>query len=107
SLARWSECAPLGPLVGLPGMRRQLQRYVHGAAARMLEHATPLRSKCQVMQGWLHLFAGDLVEAQRCVDAAAADARWLANPADLDSPWRSLQAVLHALHGRRAESLGM
>ena len=105
SLSRWNESAPLGPLVGLPHLRPELERYLAGAFRRLPDRATPLRGKCHVMQGWLHLFAGDVAAAQASVSAAADDAHWLADPVDLDAPWRSLQAVLHALQGRPQEAL--
>lgn len=106
-LAIWMECAPLGPLVGLPGMRAELLRYLDGARARLPDRPSPLRSKCSVMQGWLDLFAGRVADAEGHAAAAADDARWLASPADLDAPCASLQAVLHALRGRRDLALGM
>jgi LuxR family maltose regulon positive regulatory protein len=106
-LSRWNESAPLGPLAGLPGMRAPLERWLQGARVRLADQPTPLRAKCHVIQGWLHLFAGDVDAAQASVDAAADDARWLANPADLDAPWRSLQAVLHAMRGRGDEAYAM
>jgi LuxR family maltose regulon positive regulatory protein len=106
-LAIWMECAPLGPLVGLPGMRAELLRYLDGARQRMPDHPTPLRSKCSVMQGWLDLFAGRVADAEGQAAAAADDARWLASPADLDAPCASLQAVLHALRGRRDLAIGL
>jgi LuxR family maltose regulon positive regulatory protein len=98
-LARWAECAPLAPLVGLPGMRPLLLRYLDGAARRWPEHATPLRAGCHVVQGWLHLFAGELDAARAAADVASADVRWLARPVSVDAPSRSLQAVLAALRG--------
>jgi LuxR family maltose regulon positive regulatory protein len=104
-LARWYECCPLPPFVGLPGMRAPLQRYIDGALRRLPEHTTPLRGMCQVVQGWLHLWRGDVERAQACADAAEADSRWLARPVNVDSYTRSLQAVLLALRGRREAAL--
>jgi LuxR family transcriptional regulator, maltose regulon positive regulatory protein len=106
SLARWTECAPLTPFAGLPGMRAPLQRFVDEAARRWPEHPTPLRGQCHLLQAWLHLFAGDVVAAERCAEACAEDARWLGAPPNLDAPSRALQAVLAALRGRRDDALG-
>ena len=107
SLARWTECAPLGPLIGLPGMRVQLQRYLDGARRRLPEHPAPLRGLCHVMQGWMHLWAGNIVQAETSAMASADDSRWLARPVNLDAPSRSLQAVLHAIRGRGAAAMEM
>jgi LuxR family maltose regulon positive regulatory protein len=106
SLSRWNESAPLGPVVGLPGMRPELERYLAGACERLPDRPTPLRAKCLVMQGWLQLWVGDVSAARASVDAAADDARWLADPVDLDAPWRSLRHVLQAVQGRCDEALG-
>ena len=104
SLPRWYECSPVPPLVGLPGMRAPLQRYIAGALRRLPEHPTPLRGMCQLAQAWLQLWAGDITAAEACAEAAASDARWLARPLNVDSYARALQAVLLALRGRAAES---
>jgi LuxR family maltose regulon positive regulatory protein len=104
SMPRWYECCPLPPFVGLPGMRAPLQRYIDGALRRLPDHPTPLRGMCQAVQGWLHLWAGDLERAEACAEAAASDARWLAQPVNVDSYTRSLQSVLLALRGRAAEA---
>jgi len=104
SLPRWYECSPVPPLVGLPGMRAPLQRYIAGALRRLPEHPTPLRGMCQLVQAWLQLWAGDVAAAEACAEAAASDARWLARPMNVDSYARALQAVLLALRGRAAES---
>ena len=98
-LARWTECAPLPPCIGMPGLRPLLQRYVDGALRCVPEHPTPLRGICHVMQGWLHLWAGDVDAAQASATAAIDDSRWLARPTSLDAPSRSLQAVLLAVRG--------
>ena len=105
SLARWTECAPRGPLVGLPGMRAPLQRFVDEAQRLCPEQATPLRGMCHLLQGWLQLWVGDVAAAEASAEAAAADARWLAAPASLDAPSRSLRAVLLAVRGRRDAAL--
>ena len=107
SLASWSECAPLAPYVGMPGLRAPLVRYLDGALRLLPEHPTPLRGMCQVMQGWLHLWVGDVARAEACAATAASDSRWLARPPNLDAPSRSLQAVLYALRGDRSSSLTM
>lgn len=99
SLAPWAEGAPLPSYVGVPGMRPLLQRFIDAAMRRVPEHPTPLRGMCQVMQGWLQLWAGDVAQAETCATAAAGDARWLAWPSGLDAPIRSLQAVLRAVRG--------
>ena len=104
SLPRWYECSPVPPLVGLPGMRAPLQRYIAGALQRLPEHPTPLRGMCQLVQAWLQLWAGDVAAAEACAEAAASDARWLAQPLNVDSYARALQAVLLALRGRAAAS---
>ena len=105
SLLQWSECAPLPPYIGMPGMRPLLKRFVDGALRRVPEHPTPLRALCQVMQGWLHLWAGDVDAAEESVTLASNDSRWLAHPASLDAPCRALEAVLLAVRGNGAESL--
>lgn len=99
SLTRWNECAPLPPYVGLPGVRAPLQRYLDGARRRLPEHPTPLRGLCQVVQGWLHLWVGDVAAAEACAAAAADDNRWLARPVNVDGPSRMLNALLVALRG--------
>ncbi|MEP7282449.1 MAG: AAA family ATPase, partial [Rubrivivax sp.] len=54
-LATWSECAPLPPYAGVPGLRPLLWRFVDGAERRLPDAPTPLRGSCQVLRGWLHL----------------------------------------------------
>lgn len=107
SLARWAECVPLPTYIGQPGMRPLLQRYLRGARARLPEHPTPLRGMCQVLEGWLHLWLGDVERAEACAEQAASDNKWLAQPAGLDAPSRSLRAVLLALRGEGSASLGI
>lgn len=105
SLPRWYECSPVPPLVGLPGMREPLLRYLRGVQRLLPEHPTPLRGMCELVQGWLHLWQGEIAAAEACAEAAAADARWLARPIAVDSYARALQAVLLALRGRGADAL--
>jgi LuxR family maltose regulon positive regulatory protein len=104
-LACWAECMPLGPFVGMPGLRKPLQAYVDAALSRAPEQPTPLRGMALVMRGWLRLWAGNVEDAQADAVAALDENRWLAQPPSLDAPSRSLQAVLHALRGDAARSL--
>jgi len=100
SLARWFECMPLPPFVGLPGMRGPLLRYVQSARYRWPDRPSPPRGMCTAIEGLLHLWAGDVARAQECADAAEDDARWLARPVNLDSYATLLQAFVHAVRGR-------
>jgi LuxR family maltose regulon positive regulatory protein len=95
----------LPPYAGVPGLRPLLWRFVDGAERRLPDAPTPLRGSCQVLRGWLHLMAGDVPAAVAAAAAADADARWLAHPAILDAPLRSLQAVLAAVQGDASAAL--
>ncbi|HEX2011090.1 MAG TPA: transcriptional regulator, partial [Roseateles sp.] len=106
-LALWCECAPVPPLVGLPGMRAPLQRYVRSALQRLPDAATPLRGICHATEGRLRLWAGDLAGAMASVRAADEDARWLGLPVNLHVHLRLLQSLLHALIGQGAAALAL
>ncbi len=99
ALVRWYECAPIPALVGLPGLRPVLQRYLDGVEAHLPEHPTPLSGLCQVLHGWLALWRGDLDAAMVHADAALDVARWLARPPNVEAYAQALRAVLLALRG--------
>ncbi len=99
TLAHWLECTPLGPHVGLPGMRAPLERFISGALQRVPDRPAPLRGVVMVLQGWLALWRGDVPAAEAAAAAALSEARWLARPIMLDAPTRTLHATLRALRG--------
>jgi LuxR family transcriptional regulator, maltose regulon positive regulatory protein len=106
-LARWTECAPLSPLIGLPGLRPLMQRYVVEARRRLPEHPTLLRGLCHATQAWLQFMAADIEAAESSAATAAADARWLAQQVALATATASLQALLQAVRGNGAAAQAM
>jgi LuxR family maltose regulon positive regulatory protein len=101
-LVSWYECMPIPSFASLPGMRAPLTRYVQIAKTRWPDRPSPPRGMCTVIEGLLHLWAGDFARAEACAAQAADDARWLARPVNLDSYATLLPALLHAVQGRNA-----
>ena len=99
-LALWYECAPTPPMVGLKGARAPLQRYVRHVMQRLPDAPTPLRGICQLTEGRLRLWMGDMAGALACLRAADDDARWLGLPVNLHVYLRLLQSLLHAIGGQ-------
>jgi LuxR family maltose regulon positive regulatory protein len=102
-LARWYECTPLPPFVGLPGMREPLLAYLGAAQRRWpVDRPSPPRGMCAALEGLLLLWVGEVERAQACATQAQEEMRWLARPVNLESQASLLQALLHAVRGEAA-----
>jgi LuxR family maltose regulon positive regulatory protein len=103
-LARWYECTPLPPFVGLPGMRAPLLAYLRAAERRWPDQPSPPRGMCAALDGLLRLWVGDVEQAQALATQAEEEMRWLARPVNLESHTSLLQALLHAVRGEGAQA---
>ncbi len=103
----WFQCVPPTAMIGLPGTRQPLQRWVDGALARSsAESPTPLRVLACTLQAGLQIWAGRLDAAAALLQRAEADCRWLHRPPNLIGHLHTYAALLHALRGERAAALG-
>jgi LuxR family transcriptional regulator, maltose regulon positive regulatory protein len=100
----WYECTPIPSYANLAGMRAPLLRHVQAARRRWPERPSPARGMCTVIEGLLHLWAGDIAAAEACAALAAEDARWLARPPNLEAFVTLLPALLAAVQGRSSEA---
>jgi LuxR family maltose regulon positive regulatory protein len=102
----WIQCAPPTSFIGLPGARPAMQRYVDGALARtQSETPTPLRVLADTLRAGTALWSGRLDEAEALLRQAAADSRWLKDPAGLAGPRHTYGALTRAVRGDAAAAL--
>ena len=106
-LALWYECSPIPSVVGLPGARAPLQRYIASALQRLPDSPTTLRGICHVTEGRLRLWSGDMAGAMTCLRAADEDCRWLGLPVNLHVHLRLLQSLLQAINGEGAAAMAV
>jgi LuxR family maltose regulon positive regulatory protein len=102
----WFQCVPPTAMIGLPGTRAPMQRYVDGALARTsADTPTPLRVLACTLQAGLQIWAGRLDAAAALLQQAEADCRWLNRPPNLIGHLHTYAALLHALRGEREAAL--
>jgi len=102
----WFQCVPPTAMMGLPGTRSAMQRYVDGALARTpLEPPTPLRVLANILQAALKLWAGRLDEATALLHEAQDDCRWLNRPPNLIGHLHTYAALAHAVRGEHEAAL--
>ncbi|NRF70560.1 transcriptional regulator [Aquincola sp. S2] len=98
----WFACMPHMQFVGLPGMRRALERYVMHALDRAGEREGALRAGALMLQAWLLLWRGDADAARSVVREVQQGEAWFARPRNLRLPLQLLLATDHALRGEAA-----
>lgn len=102
----WFQCVPPTAMIGLPGTREPMQRWVDGAFARTsVDTPTPLRVLACTLQAGLQIWAGRLDAAAALLQQAEADCRWLNRPPNLIGHLHTYAALLHALRGEREAAL--
>jgi len=103
SLFEWWECVPAANWGTLPGMRRQVQRYVDGATLHLRQQPLALRADILMLQAYSHLWAGRLPEAREAAQAAEDDQRWLACSGETDITVQIFRLIEGAIGGRADE----
>jgi LuxR family maltose regulon positive regulatory protein len=97
--ALWYRCAPHFLLIGRPGLRAPLQRYIDGALALAGDAHVPLRAAAQALSAWCKLWHGDIAAADAAMEAAKADDRWLGGQRSLHVPVLAYGAARAAIAG--------
>jgi LuxR family maltose regulon positive regulatory protein len=100
SLFDWWECVPAANWGTLPGMRRQMQRFVAGAAHELRGQPLALRADLAMLQAYDHLWAGRIEAARDAVRAAEDDQRWLACSGETDITVQIFRLIEGAISGR-------
>jgi len=103
SLYEWWECVPAANWGTLPGMRRQMQRYVDGATLQLRNQPLALRADILMLQAYGHLWAGRIEQARESVQAAEDDQRWLACSGETDITVQIFRLIEGAISGRAEE----
>ncbi|MCW5635132.1 MAG: transcriptional regulator [Rubrivivax sp.] len=103
SLFEWWECVPAANWGTLPGMRRQLQRYVDGATRQLRGQPLALRADLTMLEAYAHLWAGRIDAAREAVQAAEDDQRWLACSGETDITVQIFRLIEGAISGRADE----
>jgi len=103
TLFEWWECVPAANWGTLPGMRRQVQRYVDGATLHLRQQPLALRADILMLQAYSHLWAGRLPEAREAARAAEDDQRWLACSGETDITVQIFRLIEGAIGGRADE----
>lgn len=102
----WFQSVPPTEMLGLPGARPHLQRYVAGALARTPgEPPEPLRVLANLLQAALHLWDGRHETAAEMLRAAESDCRWLNRPPNLIGHLHRIAALCHAVRGEHEAAL--
>jgi LuxR family transcriptional regulator, maltose regulon positive regulatory protein len=102
----WFQCVPPTSMIGMPGLRAPMQRYVDGARARTpAEPPTPLLVLAQILRAGLSLWAGEHALAARLLEDAEADCRWLHQPPNLIGHLHTYAALTHAVRGEAQAAL--
>ncbi|MBX3607071.1 MAG: transcriptional regulator [Piscinibacter sp.] len=102
----WFQGVPPTAMIGLPGTRAVMQRYVDGALARTpADPPAPLRVLAEILQAGLRLWAGEHEPAVQALRAAEADCRWLNRPPNLIGHLNTYAALAHAVRGERDAAL--
>jgi LuxR family maltose regulon positive regulatory protein len=103
SLFDWWECVPAANWGTLPGMRRQMQRFVEGAAHQLRGQPLALRADLAMLQAYDHLWAARIEAARDAVRAAEDDQRWLACSGETDITVQIFRLIEGAIGGRADE----
>jgi LuxR family maltose regulon positive regulatory protein len=102
----WFQSVPPTLMIGLPGVRPHLVRWVQGALARTpVEPPTQLRVLAQLQQAGLDLWEGRHEAAAEALQAAASDCRWLNEPPSVIGNLHRFAALTHAVRGEREAAL--
>ena len=104
-LSLWYRGHPIPRINGLPGARRSMQRWAHGALARCGDQPLPLRALATLQLGFDAAWHGRLVDAQAALQRARDDARWLGDPPNVVGTEQLLSALLPTLRGERDAAL--
>ncbi|MBI5721383.1 MAG: hypothetical protein HZC37_27240 [Burkholderiales bacterium] len=103
TLYEWWECVPAANWGTLPGMRRQMQRYVDGATLQLRGQPLALRADILMLQAYGHLWAGRVEAAREAARAAEDDQRWLACSGETDITVQMFRLIEGAISGRAGE----
>jgi LuxR family maltose regulon positive regulatory protein len=107
----WLRCAPHCMFIGRPGVLPVIERFVAGALAAAGDEHVPLRAAAHSMLAWTQLWQGRFDEAERSMDSARSDERWLGQPRNLRIPilmFESVRSTMRGdLAGHRQASLAM
>jgi LuxR family maltose regulon positive regulatory protein len=103
SLFDWWECVPAANWGTLPGMRRQMQRFVDGAAHQLGGQPLAMRADLAMLEAYAHLWAGRIDAARQAVQAAEDDQRWLACSGETDITVQIFRLIEGAISGRADE----
>jgi LuxR family maltose regulon positive regulatory protein len=103
TLYEWWECVPAANWGTLPGMRRQMQRFVEGATLQLRNQPLALRADILMLQAYGHLWAGRVAQARESVQAAEDDQRWLACSGETDITVQIFRLIEGAISGRADE----
>lgn len=104
TLYEWWECVPAANWGTLPGMRRQMQRYVDGATLQLRGQPLALRADILMLQAYAHLWAGRVPAAREAAQAAEDDQRWLACSGETDITVQMFRLIEGAISGRGDET---
>lgn len=100
TLFHWWECVPAYSWSTLPGMARQLDRFIDGALARLGGRPLAMRGEVHVVRAFTRLWSGRFDEAVEQVTQAEADLKWLAVSGDAVVGVGLFQALAAALRGQ-------
>jgi LuxR family maltose regulon positive regulatory protein len=103
SLFDWWECVPAANWGTLPGMRRQMQRFVDGATRQLRGQPLALRADLSMLEAYAQLWAGRVDAAREAVRAAEDDQRWLACSGETDITVQIFRLIEGAISGRADE----
>jgi LuxR family transcriptional regulator, maltose regulon positive regulatory protein len=104
SLYEWWECVPAANWSTLPGMQRQMQRYVDGATLQLRGEPLALRADILMLQAYGHLWGGRVAAAREAAQAAEDDQRWLACSGETDITVQMFRLIEGAISGRADET---
>jgi LuxR family maltose regulon positive regulatory protein len=97
--------------IGRPGVLPVIERFVAGALAAAGDEHVPLRAAAHSMLAWTQLWQGRFDAAERSIDSAGSDERWLGQPRNLRIPilmFESVRSTMRGdLAGHRQASLAM
>lgn len=99
TLFHWWECVPAYSWSTLPGMARELDRYIDGALARLGGRPLAMRGEVHVVRAFTRLWAGRVDEAVEQIAHAEADLKWLASSGDATVGVGLFRAIDAALRG--------
>lgn len=95
----WLRCAPHSMFIGRPGILPVIERFVAGALAAAGDEHVPLRAAAYSMLAWTQLWQGRFDAAERSIDVARSDERWLGQPRNLRIPILMFESVRSTMRG--------